>query len=311
MKQKYSIDYALFRAWGMVLLALAICQLFDPVQSAEIVRMGFSRHTIGEINENDAMAAVKLWSTQLVQSNDFDVQIQAKIYEDTQSIKTALELKQIDFINLSAAVFLNLQHLLNNEQFIFAVYEDSIYTEHLLLVPQKSGITDLKDLKGSVLRFLNDPRNALGKTWLDVRLAGEQLPATEHFFSQMVPAKKISEALLPVFFGKADACLVNRKGFETMAELNPQISHQLRILEASIGYVPNFLTFRKGYESRVKAYLIDKIKTWHQTPAGYQILTIFQMDDLKLASLDILGPTMELVKKHRRLFAVDSRVNLK
>lgn len=102
---------------------------------------------------------------------------------------------------------------------------------------------------------------------------------------------------------------MNRKGFDTIAELNPQISHRLRILDASIGYVPNFMTFRKGYESRVKTYVIDKIKTWHQTPAGYQILTIFQMDDLRLASLEVLGPTMELIKKHRRLFGVDSRGN--
>lgn len=189
----------LLRVWGLVLLAHGLCLLSGPVQSAEIVRIGFARDTIGEINENDAMAAVKLWSTQLVQSSDFDVQIQAKIYEDIQSIKTALAQKQVDFINLSAVLFFDLQHLLNHKQLIFAVFGNSIHTEHLLVVPQKSGITDLKDLKGCVLRFLDDPKNALGTTWLDVRLAGEQLSAADHFFSQMVPAKKISGAFFQFF----------------------------------------------------------------------------------------------------------------
>ncbi len=88
--------------------------------------------------------------------------------------------------------------------------------------------------------------------WLDVELARAGLPAAEYFFDPMAHVGKVSEVLLPVFFGKEDACLVTQKVFDIMAELNPQISRQLKIVAASKGYIPGFLAFRKNYKSKVQ-----------------------------------------------------------
>lgn len=309
MKKNHSIKFVPFRAWIMVLLSAAICLQTGSVQSTETIHLGFSRSTVGEVNENDTMAAVKLWSTKLVVTDAFPVNIQPKIYEDVRGIEIALKKSMLDFINVSTHEFLELQHLLDHERFIFAVYGGKITVEYLLLVRRKSGLSDIKDLKGGFLKFSKNARTILSRIWLDVNLTKAGLPATGHFFDQMVPADKISGALLPVFFGKADACLVTRKGFETMAELNPQISHQLRILAASKEYVPGFLGFRKNYQSGIKDVIINNIKTWHQTPAGYQILTMFQMDDLVLQPFEILRPTIELIKEHRRLLGAESRTS--
>lgn len=290
----------------MLLLAAAVCLQVGLAQSAEIVRVEFSRLIIGEINENDTMAAVKLWSTALVVTDDFSVNVQPIIYEDARGIEIALNKCMVDLINLGVDEFFDLQHLLDPEKFIVAVNGGTITEEYLLLARTKSHIADIKDLKGGALRFSKNARTVLSTIWLDVKLAEAGLPSTEHFFDQMIPANKISGALLPVFFGKADACLVTRKGFNTMAELNPQISHQLRILAASKEYIPGFLAFRKSYHSEIKDVVVNNIKTWHQTSAGRQILTIFQMDDLVFQPFEIIVPTMELIKEHRRLFGADT-----
>lgn len=290
------------------ILVLSAIAAFLPVCQAhpeEIVHMGFSRSIIGEINENDAMAALKMWSTQLVVRDDYPVSVQPKIYNDLGEIETAIKHNTVDLINLSAVDFFHLQHLLSHEQFIFAVYGGRLTVEYLLLVRKKSGFADIKDLEKAVLRVPKDARSTLAAIWLDVQLAKAGLPEAKQFFDKVVPVNKISEAVLPVFFGKTDACLVPRKGFNTMAELNPQISQQLRIVAASKGYIPGFLGFRKNYQSRIKGVIVKNIKNWHQTPAGYQILTMFQMDDLALNSIEILGPTMELIEEYRRLFGTD------
>ncbi|WP_320045272.1 PhnD/SsuA/transferrin family substrate-binding protein [uncultured Desulfobacter sp.] len=277
-----------------------------PAKSEEIVNMGFSRSIIGEINENDTLAALKLWATQLVVKDDFQVTVHPTIYNDLGEIETAIKQKSVDLINLSAVDFYHVQDLLGHDRFIFAVYGGSIAVEYLLLVREKSGFADLQELKKSVIKFPKNAGSTLGTVWLDVQLGKAGLPAAKHFFDKVVPVNKISEAVLPVFFGKTDACLVTRHGFDTMAELNPQIAQQLRIVAASKGYIPGFLGFRKNYESIIKSVIVDNIKNWHQTPAGYQILTMFQMDDLVLNSIEILGPTMELIKEHQRLFGADT-----
>jgi len=310
MKKFFSIKSVPFRGWIMFLLAAAVCLPAGPAQSIETIHVGFSRSIVGEINENDTLAAVKLWSTKLVVTDDVPVNVQPKIYEDVREIETALKKNMVDLINLDASEFFDLQHLLDHEKFIIAVYGGTITVEYLLLVRRKSRIADIKDLRGCVLKFPKNARNALSTIWLDVELAAAGLPATEHFFDQMVSTNKINRAVLPVFFGKADACLVTRKGFETMVELNPQISQQLRILAASKEYIPGFLGFSKSYQSGIKDVVENNIKNWNQTPAGYQILTMFQMGGLMFQPLEILGPTMELIKKHRRLFGADTGTSL-
>nr|WP_320013833.1 PhnD/SsuA/transferrin family substrate-binding protein [uncultured Desulfobacter sp.] len=310
MKKKHSITFVPFRRWIIFLLAAAVCLPAGPVQSTETIHVGFSRSIVGEINENDTMAAVKLWSTKLMLTDDISANVQPKIYDDVSEIETDLKERVLDLINLNASEFFDLQHLLDHEQFIIADYGGSITVEYLLLVRRKSRIADIKDLRGCVLRFPTNARNSLSTIWLDVKLAEAGLPTTEHFFDQMVSTNKINTAVLPVFFGKADACLVTRKGFDTMVELNPQISHQLRILAASKGYIPGFLGFSKSYKSRTKSAIENNIRKWDQTAAGFQFLIMFQMDDFVFQPFDVLGPTMELIKKHRRLSGSDTGTSL-
>ena len=308
MGENYCIPSVLFRLWIMIPVLFAFFAP-GPATSEEIVHMGFSRSIVGEINENDTMAALKLWGTQLVLGEDRKFSVQPAMYNDIGEIENALNQKTLDLINLSAVDFFHVQHLISHEQFIFAVYGGSLDVEYLLLVREKSRFADIKDLNNAVLRFPKDARSALSRIWLDVELAKAGLPAVKQFLGKVEPVNKITEAVLPVFFGKTDACLVTRNGFNTMAELNPQISQQLKIMAASKGYIPGFLGFRKNYQSKVKSLIVDNIKNWHQTPAGYQLLTMFQMEDLVLRSIDVLGPTMELIKEHQHLFGVDSGIS--
>ena len=294
----------------MFLLAAAVCLPAGPAHSTETIHVGFSKSIVGEINENDTMAAVELWSTKLVVTDDISVKVLPKIYEDVREIEIALKGSMVDLINLNTSEFFDLQHLLDHEQFILAVYGSAITVEYLLLVHRKSRFEDIKDLRGCVLRFPKNARNALSTIWLDVELAEAGLPATEHFFDKMVSANKINSAVLPVFFDKADACLVTRKGFDTMVELNPQISHQLRILAASKEYIPGFLGFSKSYQSAIKDVIENNIRNWDQTAAGFQFLVMFQMDGFVFQPFEVLGPTLELIKEHRRLFGVDTGTSL-
>ncbi len=289
------------------LLVAAVCLKTDMVQSNEHINIGFSRSIIGRFNENDALAVMKAWATELMVSENYVVNVQPKIYGDAGEIKTALKQNRVDFICFSTNEFFDFQRLLDQERFIFPVYGDNITQDYLLVVRKNSHIKALKDLQGRSLIFLKNAKTTLSILWLDVELARSGMPSTGRFFKRVTSVGKVSDALLPLFFGKEDACLVTRKGFMVMADLNPQISRQLKILVASKGYIPGFLAFRKNYQSKIKEITLKRIEFWNQAPSGHHILTIFQVDALVPRPFEVLVPTMEMIKEHRRLFDAESQ----
>lgn len=289
----------------MALLVVAVWLTPHTAQPNEHLNIGFSRSIIGGVKESDALAVIKVWATELMVSENYMVHVRPQIYGDVREIKTGLEQKLVDLIAIATNEFFDFQSLLDLEKIVFPVYDGDMTEEYLLVVRKNSPVKELKDLMGGSLSILKNARTALSIVWLDVKLARSGMPSAAYFFNRMKSADNISKALLPIFFGKEDACLVTRKSFEIMAELNPQISHRLKILTASKGYIPGFLAFRKNYQSKIKEIALNRFEFWSQVPAGHQILTIFQVDALVPRPFDILGPTVALIKEHRRFWGDD------
>jgi phosphonate transport system substrate-binding protein len=291
-----------FFQWMTFALIMAIiCLPADTPCGAENLRIGFSRSIIGNVNENDAMAVIKVWAKTLFVTQQLSVDPQTVIYRDIKEMEAALREKQVEMISLIAAEYFALQHLLNPDSFIFPVTNGQMTYEYVLLVAQKSLITTIQDLQGKTLKFPQHSQSSLCIPWLELELANAGLPAAENFFKHLMPAENISGAVLPVFFKKADACLVTRKAFGIMAELNPQISRQLRILSVSPKLVPNFMAFRKDFHNEIKNIIVEKIEQWDSTIPGRHILTIFQTDALRARSGEELAGTLSLIRKYRQL----------
>ncbi|WP_020587179.1 PhnD/SsuA/transferrin family substrate-binding protein [Desulfobacter curvatus] len=274
MQRNDAIKPVRFKRWIIALLVSAVCLQAGMAQSNERLNIGFSRSIIGAVNENDAMAVIKVWATELMVSANLLVNVQPQIYGDVREMETALKENRTDFLCFTIMEFVDLQHLLYQEKFIFPVLGQSMTEEYLLIARNNSSIAQIKDLKGCSLIYPKNPRTVLSVIWLDVTLARAGLSAAAYFFSRMVPVGKVNEALLPVFFGKEDACLVTRKSFDIMAELNPQISRQLKIVGTSQRYIPNFLAFRKNYQSKIREIILNQIDTWDNTPGRIPIFPV-------------------------------------
>ena len=75
--------------------------------------------------------------------------------------------------------------------------------------------------------------------------------------------------------------MVTRRGFETLAELNPQVGKDLRVLATSPEVVATVFCFRADYDSPVMDKLIAGLRELHLSAAGRQVLTVFQSDRLE------------------------------
>jgi phosphonate transport system substrate-binding protein len=287
--------------WFGSLMAIALCvSLQAAAQELAPFHVGFSSTSFGDVNENDAKAAVKVWAQELAREQRISADPQPYIFKSTDEIAEALIRKQIDAVSLSTEQYHALRERVAIDQIVVSVTGHSIYDKYVLLVHGQSPIERVADLRGRTLVVATGPRATLAPTWLAALLQSEGLGAATNFCSGVTYVPKMAKAVLPVFFRQIDACIVTRKGFDTMVELNPQLGVQLKAVAVSQEMVPFVFCFRADYTSPIRKQIMDAIANWHRTPAGRQILTIFQCDSLEERPLSCLDSTLEFLDSQRR-----------
>jgi phosphonate transport system substrate-binding protein len=142
---------------------------------------------------------------------------------------------------------------------------------------------------------------SVATVWLYLELAGAGQPPPSRFFRRQITSAKPSKVILPVFFKQVAACLVTKEAFDTMAELNPQIRARLRIIAASPPYVPSFFAVKTGLSAAFLERVLREFDQLHTTPAGRQVLTIFQTDQVVAKPESTLTNTLAMLEAHRRI----------
>ncbi|WP_041531277.1 phosphate/phosphite/phosphonate ABC transporter substrate-binding protein [Syntrophotalea carbinolica] len=266
----------------------------------ELFRVGFSKSTFSNINENDAVAALKVSFDTVTKELDIATEPVTRTYNDVQTMKQDLLDKKVDSLALTATEYLNLRHFLDDNCFIVATNGRYSRNEYILLVHRDGKIQNLKDLQGAKLGIFTF---GLARIWLDTILMGEQHPPASRF-CQAKEYDDVSQAVLPVFFRRIDACVVDRNGFQTMCELNPQLSHQLKILASSPTLTSFSLAFRRGYESRLRQLLTDQngFNRLLSSKAGQQIMTLFHISGFEARSASCMKSAVKMLTRHEQLF---------
>jgi phosphonate transport system substrate-binding protein len=172
--------------------------------------------------------------------------------------------------------------------------------ELLLVVREGSGIMNLAGLRGRSLILQESPNTSLAEPWLTVSLWQDGLQSPKQLLGHMSTNTKLSQVVLPLFFGQADACVVTRRGLDTMVELNPQLSRKLKVLLASPKMESAFLAFRKDYAAHLKKPIFDRFLELKSIPATDQVLTLFQSTGFSARDSDCLGPANSLLDAYER-----------
>ncbi len=146
--------------------------------------------------------------------------------------------------------------------------------KYLLLVNRDGGISQVADLKGKVLNTYSRSDSNLHRVWLDVFLRGAHLPPADQLLKTVAATPKPSTACLPLFFGKADACMIDDPSWETLRELNPQLEKKLTVLAESKPMIENLISFthRLNYVNEMYKGLLGL----KDAPDGRQVLLFFK-----------------------------------
>ena len=276
----------------------------QPVHS---LRLGFASELMQGVGENDARAAMKVWAESLTKDGSVRAASDSLVCPGLECLTEALKAGTVDAVVVPTTTFLKLRSEVAFNRCVFGTIQGTVSDEYALVVRADSGFSKIEDLRGRALFLWEHYRMCLATAWLDTLLLEKGQKAVCEHFSLVTKQSKLTKAVLPVFFCKADACLVTRKGFQTMSELNPQVGQQLRVLTGSPGFVPSGFFFRAGYPQSEQDSFVTELTRVHKKPSGQQILTVFQTERLEEHPASVLESAAKLLETHQKLLGGSNR----
>jgi|ERR1035438_7810162 phosphonate transport system substrate-binding protein len=268
-----------------------------PATDGAPLRFGISESVVGEVNLNDARVAMQIWVKRMTQ--EVNLVIDPKLFLPPQEFLERARKGQLDALAMNVIEYRQIAELMDASQIVTSP-DASGLEQYLILVKRDSGIRHLGDLKGRRLCTLKTPRTCVAPIWLFTLLEEGHHGPAEQFFSSVVTDSKFARVVLPVFFGQADACVTTKRGFETMCELNPQVSRDLTAISSSPPMVVSFYVFRKNYQGVNREKLIKAFSSLRSGPAGGQLATLFQMEELTVRDVSCLASALRILDAAER-----------
>ena len=140
----------------------------------------------------------------------------------------------------------------------------------------------------------------LPRFWLETLLLRKGWLDVTSYFGSIIEEEKPTRVVLPVYFGKADACIVTRHTFATLCELNPQLEKRLVPVATSPPLLRGILCFLPGCSKEVREalyqFLVDL--DMRADPVTRQVSLLFRVEDMVPFKVSYLDTVLALVKEH-------------
>jgi ABC-type phosphate/phosphonate transport system substrate-binding protein len=295
--------------WTSLAALLILCGPWFPAfaqqQSAPLRRMRldmvFSTSLFRSANRNDAIAAVRVWASMFGRTHGFQVDPTVEAVDDVAEVRKRVLDGSANVLALDVVEYFELADLTAVEPVFCAMRgEGSVPPRYLVLVGAESGISSFEALRGKTTIIHANTGANLGQIWLDALLYDGRLGRAEHFFRSVEVVPKASSAILPVFFGKADAAIVDEGSFDVSKEMNPQVGAKLRVLRASPPLAEGLLCICRG-QIEFREKLLEDLRDLHLDAQGKQILMVFRFSRLAPVDKPELEQVRELWRKHNLL----------
>jgi len=291
-----------------VILAMAAGLAELQAQSGprrELLRVAFTSVMFAGVNVNDARAALSVFADMIAGGRGLHFETETEIFDDVDALGRALDAGRIHLAAMSTEQYRRLRRPAFGSVLLGG--RRGRYQEEFLLLVKKGGVTKLADLKGRTLATVDGFSHAMSLAWLDTILLEAGLGPAAAVFGSITKMPKPARAVLPVFFGQQDACLISRYGYELMVELNPQIGTVLAPLAESAPVLHAVLLFDRRYVSVNRQGVIESMLTLHESPRGQQVLSMFGIDRMMVGSPADLAPALALLARRDQLLAGERR----
>jgi ABC-type phosphate/phosphonate transport system substrate-binding protein len=289
-------------AGALILACGAIGRAADFTSSEPVhLNLGFSGQIFVNVESAESRSVMKVLASEIVRRHFTNGTSESLILGDDSSIRQAFLEKRIDMAAITTDEYVRLRGRAPIQPILTATAGHDPYHSVVLLVRRDAGIRSLAELQGKRLTLSTDQSKSIHLTWLETLLMKQGVQRTEAYFSAIKEAKRPSQAILPVFFQQADACLTTQQAFDVVRELNPQIGSDLVVLVRSPSLVSGVMVFRTDFDPGVKGKILEILQKLPMDANGSQILRMFRMNELLPWRPEYLETVEALLSEHERL----------
>ena len=266
-----------------------------------MLRLGLAANTFTGVNMQDAQAALRVWGKALAKSMAEGQEVEWEVFLDRSSMLHAVQAGQVHMISITSLDYLKIRDDISMEPSLVGLqWGGRVGLPYLLLVRRDGDVQDLRELQDRRVVIGTRDEGRLARMWLDILLLKDGLAESQDYLSAE-KVDKAMKALMQVFFGQADACVVNAEAYETTAELNPQIAENLEILDRSPDLLSRLMCFPRDCDVGAQRILLDSALKLHRNAVGEQVLTLFHIERCALFRPSYLDNVTALVEEWHRL----------
>lgn len=273
---------------------------YSSVKGAEekSYNIGVSSGAFGSVNNNDASAALKAWSTMIEKEQKLKVRFQTHLLTGSSA-----ELQKFFISGEFDGIALSTKELLESNlspEYVYAGKREKGFSVNYLIVSHsQGGVASPEDLVDCNIVTFDNNQMITSLQWLEMIL-----------FKHANGKKKIppvivdspSKAILKVFFRQSDAALITKEAFILACELNPQLKKDIRVICESPPLIPFIFILRPSAKADPDRMLLEKIiLDIGNSKAGRQILMIIQSSNLVKKPVSILDTTYKFLNEHDHL----------
>lgn len=274
----------------------------SATKAQEEFNFGISGDIISWLEPADAKIAIRsIFGKSLIRKFDF----QATVYDSNDAFLSEIENDRLKGFTIRTNEYFQLKKTKPEIKgaSLAVLDRDSPLTTYVLLVRKTDDSSRLESFKGKTLVVSYGEGLLIDSMWLDSYLYEKELPVAEKFFGEIKHVRSASKAVVPLFFGKEDICLVRRHSWEVLTELNPQLGRSLEVLAVSPPLLEQVTCINtKLVNSTTFQQFQDSLVSMHETKAGKTLLNSTKVERIIRFEERYLDATRILVEKHKTLF---------
>lgn len=261
----------------ILLLNLFLSTICFSQSLSDTLYFGFSNKVLLNIRPADAQVALSLLVSHISNQKLKNV-IETKFYDNSVDIISDYNLGKIHFLAVLAQDYIKLKNKISLDAEFVSKMEGSVLFKYYLLTNRSRNIFNGANRNNKLIIF-NSMGNDLPYEWLDNLLEETYSTNAQGVFGDIKEVRKPSQAVLPVFFGNAEACIITDYAYKTIVELNPQIEDSLLINYYSPDFPLGVLCLSNGLVPEYKKVFKQSISELSLAEKGKQILSLFKIED--------------------------------
>ncbi len=270
------------------------------IANEEQLTLAYLENGLNELSNNKKQMGLQFMADELVKGSDLQMTILS--VNTFPEIKRLIKAGKIDYLILNSFYYISHHDFLH--QFftapIWAVQRGIADKENYILVGQKhTPAQDLKQLQGKRLSF--HPQYLLMKFYLKYLIKQSSSLDIDDFFKNLKHTRTASQAILDVFFGISDVCIVPKHIFELTADLNPAIKQKLSIVHQSGEKFLPVLIFDFNRTVSSHEHINNNLSTIGNSVRGRQLLEMLNIEAIKITNPEQLQPMRELFYSYKAL----------